>query len=376
MKASQGEWNRVLLLLGFLLLFAWLSLGLGPRGFDLNDLKAIALGKPLTGEIREQPSSNLTPNKEVSSQEISIRHDIVMHLRAPRVLCAVLVGIGLGIAGVAFQAMFRNPLADPYIIGSSSGAALGAAVAVVISGSLTWASWVPQPFPWITGSFLGLTPMGLAALIGSVTVVAVVFAIGHAIGQASSLTLLLSGIAISSLANAIVSLMLYLHNRDAVATIVTWMMGSFADSNWNNAIVMALAVVASTICVWGGARKLDAYALGDRTALSLGLSVQSLQIQMLLAASLVTAFSVASAGIIGFVGLIAPQLARMIVGAEHSKLIPLSGIMGGLLLLIADSIARVVVAPVELPVGIVTAIIGAPFFLFMLLKSAHAVHSG
>lgn len=341
-QVPRAAWHWLWGSCGVLLCVSFLSLALGSSNISFDSLFAI-LGLP--------NSKNLT------SEEKEVVNNIVMHLRLPRVLCAMLVGGGLAMAGVAFQCLFRNPLADPYIIGASSGAALGAAIAVLLTSQILIA---------------GLTAIGVFALFGSLAIVFLVFAIGQAMGNRSALTLLLSGIAISSMANALVSLLLYLHNRDAIATIVTWMMGSFADSNWNQVGFMALATALSLAWIWGASRKLDAYSLGDTTAQSLGLSLKFFQIQILVAASIVTAFSVASAGIIGFVGLIAPQLARFVVGTKHSMLVPLSAILGALLLVLADAIARVAIAPVELPVGIITALLGGPFFLFLLLRSSNS----
>lgn len=280
----------------------------------------------------------------------STERTILMQLRLPRVITACLVGASLGVAGAGFQGLFRNPLADPYVIGASSGAALGVTIAIVLG--IQW-------------SLFGLTGNAIAAVVGSVLVVAVVFGIG-AVGQNNSaLSLLLAGVAISSMVNAIVSLLMF-WNDDKVVVILAWVMGSLADNSWNAVRTTAILFVLGLLVLGSLSRQLDAFSLGDVASRSLGLSLGRFRFAVVAGCSVTTAAAVSAAGIIGFVGLIAPHIARSLVGTRHSWLIPTSGSIGALILLSADDVARTITRPSELPVGIVTALLGCPFFLYLL----------
>lgn len=281
---------------------------------------------------------------------------ILWELRLPRILAACFVGSGLAVAGVGFQGLFRNVLADPYVIGASSGAALGATLVVVANIKISLGG-------------LGASVMG--PMLGSVAVVLVVFVIGSLGRQASALTLLLAGIAISSMTNAMVSLLMFLNDQKAIV-ILSWLMGSLAGSDWSVVWVAGLATLLGITMLWGLSRQMDAFMLGDVASQSLGLSLVKFRMLLIVGASLLTASAVGAAGIIGFVGLIAPQIARLLIGSKHGWLIPMSGCVGAAILIAGDAIARIVVAPAELPVGIVTALLGCPFFLSLLLSSKAA----
>lgn len=320
------------LLIAFLglLLLGLFSSTIGPASIDWN-----ALVGSLTGE------SSLTPTQQI----------IFWELRLPRIITAGLVGVSLAVAGVAFQGLFRNSLAEPYLIGASSGAALGVAIAIV---------WNLQ------GSLFGLSIMSGCALASALAVVTLVLGIGALADRGSTLSLLLVGVVVSSLISAIVSLMMFLNDQKAVV-ILSWLMGSLAGSSWNTVVMTAVLGSLGVIVISLMARALDAYALGDATSQSLGLNLRWFCVAIIGGASLATSGAVASSGIVGFVGLIAPHIARRMVGAHHSRLIPISGFIGAGLMIVADTIARTVVAPAELPVGIVTAILGCPFFIALLI---------
>lgn len=276
---------------------------------------------------------------------------ILFDLRMPRVLTAVIVGSSLAAAGVGFQGLFRNVLAEPYIIGASSGAALGVALVIVLN---------------VNAMFMGVSAPAIAALLGSVGVVSLVFLVG-ALGRGSSqLSLLLSGVAISSLANAAVSLLLFLNNQKAMV-IVSWLMGSISSSTWSSTAISGAIGGLGMAILWSRSRALDAYMLGDTASTSLGLDLIRFRMWMIIGGSLATAAAVSSAGIVGFVGLVAPQIARMLVGPKHSYLIPMSVFCGGIVMLIADVLARSLNASLELPVGILTALLGGPFFFTLLM---------
>lgn len=276
---------------------------------------------------------------------------ILMELRLPRMLTALLVGGSLGIAGVGFQALFRNPLADPYIIGASSGAALGVTVAIVMGWQTAW---------------LGLRTSAFSALVGSLCLIVVVLGIGSLSRRSTSLSLLLAGVALSSMINSIVSLLMF-WNEEKVVVIFAWLMGSLASNDWNSIVSTAVLGFVGLVVLWSLARPLDAYLLGDVASQSLGLNLVWFRVLLVTGASIATGAAVSAAGIIGFVGLIAPHMARWIVGPKHVWLIPMSACVGASILLVADAIARTIVAPTELPVGSVTALLGCPFFLGLLL---------
>lgn len=276
---------------------------------------------------------------------------ILHELRLPRMISGLLVGGALGVAGVGFQSLFRNPLADPYIIGASSGAALGVTLAVVMGLQM---------------SFAGLRSSGFAALAGSVLLIVIVLSIGSLSQRSGPTSLLLAGIAISSMVNSIVSLLMYWHD-DKVVVIVAWLTGSLAGNNWSSVLTTFFLSTVGVIIIWSLSRPLDAYLLGDVASQSLGLELVRFRVLLVTGASIATAAAVASAGIIGFVGLIAPHIARSIMGPKHALLVPTSWCLGAILLILADTVARTIIAPAELPIGIVTALLGSPFFLGILL---------
>lgn len=275
---------------------------------------------------------------------------IVLQLRLPRLLTACLVGASLGAAGAGYQGLFRNPLADPFVIGASSGAGLGVTIAIILGLQLT---------------VLGLGAISLAALLGALSAVAAVYSIASAGRQVPTLSLLLAGVALSSLISAIMSLLMFINDEQLVA-IFGWLMGSLSGKSWSVVSTTAVLAGGGIVALWSLSRALDALTFGEETAASLGLSLQGLRLLVVVASSIATAAAVAAAGVIGFVGLIAPHIARSLVGARHVRVIPASALVGAILLLVADDLARTVVAPAELPVGVVTALLGGPFFLFLL----------
>lgn len=285
---------------------------------------------------------------------------ILLKLRLPRIVTATFVGGSLAAAGCAFQGLFRNPLAEPYVIGASSGAGLGVAI-VVVSG--------------LQVTFLSIGATAILALAGALGVVFTVMLIAGASSQQSSASLLLSGVVISSMVSATVSLLMFLCDQRAVV-ILTWLMGSLASSDWGTAtLVMSLGGIGIFVVILS-ARALDVYSLGDTASESLGLNLRRFRWILVLSASLCTAAAVAASGIVGFVGLIAPHIARGFVGPRHAELVPMSVCIGAMLMLAADTVARIMIAPAELPVGIVTALLGCPFFLWLLLNGGRSRQGG
>ena len=310
---------------------AVISLGVGAVSISHSDIFDVLTGSE---------SSSITATDK----------SILLELRLPRILSACLVGASLGAAGVGFQGLFRNPLADPYVIGASSGAGLGVTLAVTLG---------------FQAGFFGLNSIAVAALIGSISAVAMVLTIGSLSTDRSPLSLLLAGVALSSMINAIVSLLMFL-NDEKIVVILSWLMGSLAGNDWQIVRATAASSLLGIGLLWVMARPMDANLLGEQAAQSLGLDLVKLRILVVVAASIATAAAVSSAGIIGFVGLIAPHIARYLVGPRHLWLVPTSSCIGATILIVSDAIARTVVAPAELPVGIVTALFGCPFFLLLL----------
>jgi iron complex transport system permease protein len=273
---------------------------------------------------------------------------IVWDFRVARVLLVSLCGGALGAAGAGFQGLFRNPLADPFIVGASGGAALGATLSVVVASD--------------SGPRL---PIGVAGFAGALLAVFVVYMLAESSGYGSIAALLLAGAALSTVLSSVVSLMLLL-NHQALQEVFTWLLGGFAGRSWLHLKQAALIAPMGMVTLWLMARPLDALAGGEESAQALGLNLRRARFGIIAGASLATAASVAAGGIIGFVGLIAPHLARPLFGAGHARLMPAAMLVGALLLLLADDFARTLLAPVELPVGALTALLGGPFFLILL----------
>jgi iron complex transport system permease protein len=275
---------------------------------------------------------------------------ILFELRLPRVALAAMVGAALSTAGTAFQCLFRNPLADPFVMGASSGAALGATAAILLG--------------WDTSAF-GLAPVPLAAFAGTLVAVITVYGVGGLGPRASPLTLLLAGAAVSSMLGAVVSLAMLLHD-ESLHAVFAWLLGGLASRGWPEVITVAGFAAPAILILVAWARPLDALTFGDQAAQSLGLSVWQSRMVIVAAASLATAAAVATTGLIGFVGLIAPHSMRLLVGAGHARLVPAAALAGAILLVAADTASRVIAAPLEIPVGILTALMGGPFFLALL----------
>jgi iron complex transport system permease protein len=277
-----------------------------------------------------------------------LRDAIVWELRLPRVLSAMGVGAGLAVAGAVMQALTRNPLADPYLLGLSSGAALGAVVLVVIGAS-------------------ALIPLG--AFAGSLAALALALALAHLLGGTTPSRAILAGISISALATAMTSFVIFWSaTGDSYREILTWLMGSLGGSTWLDAGLVALVLVVSTPILLLSARGLDAFAFGEASAASLGIDVGRTRWLLLGVSALLTGVMVAIGGAIGFVGLVVPHAVRLAVGPGHVRLLPLSMLVGAIFMLWADTVARTLFDPRELPVGIVTALVGSPIFLLVLMR--------
>jgi len=277
---------------------------------------------------------------------------IFWEIRIPRVILGGLIGASLACAGAAMQAVFRNPMADPFIIGVSSGAALGAASAGLIG------------FTVVVGDFTA--PM--FAFFTALVTVFVVYRMGLVRGKMYVETLLLSGVAVAAFLGALVSFLIYFARED-YHELIPWLLGALTDAQWSYVAIIAIPAIVGSFIIFLYGRELNALLLGEETAHNLGANPESLKKLMLGVAALMTAGAVAFAGIIGFVGLIVPHMMRLLFGADHRMLVPASTLFGASFLIFADSLARTVVPGEELPVGIITALCGGPFFLYLLRRS-------
>ncbi len=278
---------------------------------------------------------------------------IVMNIRLPRILTGLAVGAGLSAVGCAYQGVFKNPMADPYILGISSGATLGAALVIILIK---------------TATLLGYGIITLSAFLGSLLATFLVYAIAVKDKKVSTQSLLLAGIAISYFLSALVSILLVFNEKD-VARIVYWTMGSLSGTGYGELSLIIPAILLLAFGLWRHSGELDILSAGDEIALSLGVESHKIRQRVLVISSLIVAICVAFTGTIGFVGLIVPHIVRNLAGPRHKTLIPLSMVSGSLFLILADTIARSAVDGAQLPVGAVTAFFGAPFFIFLLMKN-------
>ncbi|WP_028991573.1 FecCD family ABC transporter permease [Thermoanaerobacter thermocopriae] len=273
---------------------------------------------------------------------------IILNLRLPRAIESAIVGMGLSVVGTFFQGLLRNPMADPYVLGVSSGAAFGATIAIILG--------------------LGIFGLSFMAFITSLMTVFFVYTISKTGTRVSMTTMLLAGIAISAFMSAIISLMMLL-NHDEFSRIVFWTMGGFSLINWNSVVFTTPIIVIGSFVMYVFSRDVNAILTGEEVAEHLGVNTELVKKIILITGSLVTATAVSVGGIIGFVGLIVPHISRLIVGPDNRVLVPFSAISGAIFLTFADLLARIILKPMEIPIGIITAAFGGPFFLYLLIKS-------
>ncbi len=276
----------------------------------------------------------------------------IIHLRVARILLAVVAGAGLSVAGVVFQALLRNPLAEPYILGVSSGAGLGAASAILLGFGMFGAFTVP-----------------LMAFAGALATILLVYALAREPNGAVPVqTLLLSGVIVSAVLGSIMMFLVSTSSSENLHNVVWWLLGNLQIFDWALLKVVFAVVAGGVLIAILFARDLNIMTLGEEPAAHLGLNVEHTKIIFFLIASLMTGATVAACGLIGFVGLIVPHTVRLAIGPDHRRLLPASALAGSIFLVIGDSFARTVVAPIEIPIGVVTAFLGGPFFLFLLRR--------
>lgn len=297
------------------------------------------------GEVWGSIGAHLTGTESPLSL---VRDGIVWHIRVPRVLTAAAVGAGLAIVGAIMQALTRNQLADPYLLGVSSGASLGAVTVLLLGAAVV---------------------LPLAAFVGALLALAATLALASAFGRITPTRTVLAGVAVSSLAAAITSFVIFWTAQgDSYREVLSWLLGSLAGARWDAVLIAGGAVVLLGVPLALTGRVLDAFALGDTTAASVGIPVQGVRWTLLGVGALLTGALVAVSGSIGFVGLVLPHAVRLLIGPGHRALLPLAALVGAVFLVWADTLARTVFEPRELPVGIVTAIVGAPVFAALLVR--------
>jgi iron complex transport system permease protein len=289
-------------------------------------------------------------------------HTILIDIRLPRILLAIAVGAVLASTGAVMQGLFRNPLADPSLIGVSSGASVGASLMIVTAGGFIK-----------SGALLGLSLVAVGAFVGGFAATLLVYRLATSGIGTSVTTMLLAGIAIGALAGALNSLLSYFSDNDMLRQISLWQMGNLSGASWTKVIVMGAVALLLMGLFPRESKALNALLLGESEARHLGIDVQRVKRRLIVLTALGVGVSVALAGLVGFVGLIMPHIVRLAIGPDHRWLVPASALAGATLLVIADSLARIVVIPAELPTGILTALLGAPFFVALLLQQRRDV---
>jgi len=336
---GPGRGGLVLPMLGaLLLLLTVLSLGTGPVAVPPDRVVDLLLHG---GEFPEDEAAAV----------------IIRQLRPPRVLLAILVGASLGLCGAVMQGFFQNPMADPYIIGVSSGAALGATIALAFSIDM-----------WL----FGVHSASLFAFAGALAVTILVYAVARRGGKVPTTLLLLTGVAVGSLAAAATSLVMITGKTD-LHRILFWLLGSFSSRRWEHVNMVWPWALVGVVTLQFFARDLNILLQGEENAQFLGVDVERVKRLLLVITALLTAAAVSVSGIIGFVGLIVPHVMRLLVGPDHRRLLPASLLGGAILLVAADMLARTLIAPAEVPVGVITALLGCPFFLYLLSRRRDVV---
>ncbi|PIE41099.1 MAG: ABC transporter permease [Gammaproteobacteria bacterium] len=341
MRGIYREWRNYYLILlgltGLLILSLLISLGFGSVYLELDTIWRIVWYK-LTG---------------IQVGEWSLASErIVWMIRAPRIIFTVLVGAGLAVVGAVMQAVVRNRMADPYLLGLTSGASTGASVVILLGLSALLGEWA----------------LSMGAFLGALLAFFMVFLFSRANGRMTAGNLILAGIAISYLFSSITGLLTYMAKEHELREVTVWLLGSVAGGKWNNILLPSIVVPAGFVYLFFQSRKLNAISMGEETSVSLGLDSSRFRKQIFLVTSAMVGVLVALSGSIGFVGLMIPHFIRLFIGNDHKKLLPLCLVAGGLFLVWADVIARTILSPMELPIGIITSMCGAPFFIWLLQK--------
>lgn len=324
----------IFLLLILSILSLLISVGIGSVNVPLVDILKIIIG-------------------EEASSAVANSALIIMEIRLPRVVTAFIAGAVLAVAGASFQALLRNPLADPFILGVSGGAALGGVLAIVLGFSY--------------GGF----SIQLFAFIGALSTILFVYFISTVDGRIPKYKMLLAGVVVNSFLSALIMLVLSLASEDSLASALFWLMGDLSSSSWDRTLTGIPYLIAGLALLYMMSKEMNLLLLGEEQARELGANTERIKLLIFVSASLITGVVVSACGLIGFVGLIIPHAARLIWGADHRFLIPASLLLGGTFLTLSDTVARTVIAPVELPVGVITALVGGPVFVYLMKKRLH-----
>ncbi len=288
---------------------------------------------------------------------------VVNEIRLPRLLLGILVGASLGVSGAVLQVLFRNPLADPGLIGISSGAALGAVIIIVL-GSTFLSEWV---------AFLGYFALPLSAFIGGAIVTFIIYFVATKSGQTDVGLMLLSGIAINAVAGSAVGLLTYFATDAELRDLTFWTMGSVANASWKDLSIVSIPTLVAIIVLPLFAKSLNAFLMGEDVSKHIGFNVKLLKVIVIILTALAVGAATSMSGIIGFVGLVAPHLVRLLLGSDNRYVVLYSAFVGSILIVMADIFARVLLSPAELPIGILMSAIGGPFFLYLLIKRRNKV---
>ncbi|WP_111748515.1 FecCD family ABC transporter permease [Salinisphaera orenii] len=341
-RCARGPWLIVAAITGLAVSAFLAALGVGAVAVDPVEVAAIL------GHALGLSAAGINP----------VHETVISAIRLPRAVLGCVSGAALAVAGAAMQGLFRNPLADPGLIGVSTGAALAAATAIVLNG------FVAGVLPFVPSRFL----IPAAAFVGGLGVTLLIYRIATRDGQTEVGTLLLAGVAINAIAGAAIGLLVFVSSNQELRDLNFWLLGSLGGTTWSELLPVVPFIIGPTVALPLFARVLDALLLGETEALHLGFSVERCKRWMVGLGALAVGGTVALTGVIGFVGLVVPHLVRLLLGASHRWVMPLSAVLGAALLLIADLVARTIVLPAELPVGIVTSCLGGPFFLGLLLR--------
>ncbi|HHY69548.1 MAG TPA: iron ABC transporter permease [Bacillota bacterium] len=332
-KVKQSKWLFVAASIGLSAVSIFLGLSFGSVSVSFKEIISALLAGP-------------------GLETDDIAYTILWTLRFPRVLLALIEGASLGVAGAAMQGLFRNPMADPYVLGVSSGASLGAVLGIVFG----------------FGKVLGLWSLPILAFAGAFLSTGIVYLLSTKNGRTDTWTLLLAGIAVSSLISSIIAFLMVLF-RQRVEEIVFWTMGGLGRTSWKVVGAALPYALFGSAVLWFQSMALNAFSFGEEAAFHMGVPVETVKRRILWGSSIATASCVAFTGPIGFIGLIVPHVVRILIGPDHRWLIPASALVGGNALILADLLARTIVPPLEIPVGVITSLCGAPFFLYLLAKT-------
>lgn len=296
------------------------------------------------------------------AEQVLRDHAVIYNIRLPRMVLGAMVGAALAVSGLLMQGLFRNPLADPGLVGVSAGAGLGA-VSIIVLGTTMLAP---------LAAFLGIYALQIASFLGGLATTFILYRVATRSGQTAIATMLLAGIAIAALAGAITGVLVYVATDSQLRDLTFWGLGSLSGANWTKIAASGPIITISLIAAAFLSKGLNALTLGEATAAHLGVPVQRFKLLTILAVAGATGASVAVSGGIGFVGIVVPHLLRLVIGPDHRYLLPATALLGASFLLLADAVSRLIVAPAELPIGIITAAFGGPFFLWILLRKRAA----